>query len=101
MNRESEIERRGMLCVYAKEKGMRGSVKREEKTCVLSLCLCLSSFVFFKDKYRVLTPKKSTGFCFGEKNVFLFLFFKYCASVEKCGSFKGFSFIYIYIDKEK
>ena len=96
MNRESEIERRGMLCVYAKEKGMRGSVKREEKTCVLSLCLCLSGFVYFKDKYRVLTPKKSTGFCFGEKKVFLFLFFKYCADVEKCGRFKGLGFIYIY-----
>ena len=41
--------------------------------------------------------KKSIGFCFGEKKVFLFLFFKYCADVEKYESFKGFGFIYIYI----
>ena len=64
---------------------------------MLSLCLCLC-FVYFKDKVWVLTPKKkSTGFCFGEKKVFLFLFFKYCADVEKCESFKGFDYIYIYI----
>ena len=100
MNRESEIERRGMLCVYAKEKGMRGSVKREEKTCVLSLCLCLSGFVYFKDKYRVLTPKKSTGFCFGEKKCFYFYFLNIVLAWKNVGALKA-SVLYIYIDKEK
>ena len=28
---------------------------------------------------------------------FSFFFFKYCADVENCGSFRGFSFIYILI----
>ena len=28
----------------------------------------------------------------------LYIYIKYCADVEKCGSFKGLGFIYIYID---
>ena len=48
---------------------------------------CLHFFYFFGFR---------KGFFFG-----FFFFFKYCADVENCGSFRGFGYIYIYIERER
>ena len=82
----------------------RDEVKCEEKvnlclgcSILAEFCVCVYRVLFiFKDKYWFFLLKIRIGFL-ERKIVFLILFFKYCANMKNCGSFRCFYYIYIYI----
>ena len=85
----------------------RDEVKCEERRVNMCLrCSVLAEFVFVSIGF-CLFSKISIGFFLlkirigflERKIVFLILFFKYCANVKNCGSFRCFCYIYIYIDQ--
>ena len=104
-NRESEIERRGEG--FEPKRNGWGEVWREKSKHVSKvfssgwICVCVYRVLFiFKDKYCFFLLKIRIGFL-ERKIVFLILFFKYCANMKNCGSFRCFYYIYIYICKDQ
>ena len=64
------------------------------KASKVSVLYIYIKYLFFK----YCADVKKCGSFKGLGFIYIYIYIKYCADVEKCGSFKGLGFIYIYID---